>query len=330
MKKFKQIVSASLVAFVAMMSLAGCQTQTPTQTETTEQTENTTDTSSETTKGELSTSMVDREGNAFEAPVSLERILSTAPSNTEVLIGLGLAGNLVGVDKYSTDVEGVPADAEIIDFRNPDAEAIIAMEPDIIIASGHNKVGDEDPYALLKEAGITVVYIPSSDSIEGIYEDIAFIADVTNKEEEGQALIDEMKQEVEAIKAIGETIEEQKTVYFEIGSSSTLYSFGHSTFINELIETVGAKNILADEEGWISPSEEAIITANPDVILTNETYLDNPVELIKERAGFETITAVENDAIYTIDKNASSRGSQHVIKALKEIAQAIYPEYYEN
>ena len=228
------------------------------------------------------------------------------------------------MDKYSTDIEGIPADAEVIDFRNPDSEAIIEMQPDIIIASGHNKVGDEDPYALLKEAGITVVYIPSSDSIEGIYEDIAFIADVTNKETEGQELIDEMKQEVAAIKAVGDTITDKKTVYFEIGSSSKLYSFGHSTFINELIETVGATNILADEEGWISPSEEAVITANPDVILTNETYLD------KERAGFETITAVENDAIYLIDKNASSRGSQNVIKALKEIAQAVYPEYYAN
>ena len=64
--------------------------------------------------------------------------------------------------------------------------------------------------------------------------------------------------------------------------------------------------------------------------MTNETYLDNATQLIKERAGFETITAVENDAIYLIDKNASSRGSQNVIKALKEIAQAVYPEYYAN
>lgn len=329
MKTFKQIMSTSLVAFVTMMSLAGCQTEAPANTERTEQTQ-TTPVEQTENSDVTSSKMVDREGNEFEAPASIERILSTAPSNTEVLIALGLADNLVGVDKYSTDIEGIPAEAQIIDFRNPDAEAIIAMEPDIIIASGHNKVGDEDPYALLKEAGITVVYIPSSDSIQGIYEDIAFIAEITETESKGQELIDEMKQEVEAIKEIANTITEQKTVYFEIGSSSNLYSFGHSTFLNELIETVGATNILASEEGWISPSEEAIITANPDVILTNEGYLENPTQLIKERAGFEGITAVENDAIYLIDKNASSRGSQNVIKALKEMAEAIYPEYYAN
>ncbi|MGL4373138.1 MAG: ABC transporter substrate-binding protein, partial [Turicibacter sp.] len=220
------------------------------------------------------------------------------------------------------------ADIATIDFRNPDAEAIIALEPDIIIASGHNKAGNEDPFALLKEAGITVVYIPSSASIEGIYEDITFMAEVTDKVSEGKKMIDDMKKEVAAIKAIGDTITDQKTVYFEIGSSSSLFSFGHSTFLNELITTVGAQNILGNEEGWISPSEEAIISANPDVILTNESYLENPEELIATREGFETIKAVENGDIYVIDKNSASRGSQHVIKALKEIAQAVYPEYY--
>lgn len=308
MKPLKKLMSVSVATVMMMTGLVGCQSD-----------------SSQAKK-----TMLDREGNEFEILKSVDRILSTAPSNTEILIGLGLADSLVGVDVYSTDIEGLPTDAEVIDFTNPDPEAIIAMDPDIIIASGTNKVGGEDPYALLKEAGIAVVYIPSSDSIEGIYEDIKFISDVTNQEAKGEAMIDEMQQQVNAIKEIATQITEPKTVYFEIGSTPSLYSIGHSTFINELIEIVGAKNIFADEMGWIAPSEEAVISANPDVILTNETYLENPEQLIKERPGFESVTAVVNDEIYLIDKNSSSRCSQHVIKALKEIAQAIYPEYYEN
>ncbi|KAB6101789.1 hypothetical protein, partial [Bacteroides xylanisolvens] len=96
MKKFKQIVSSSLVAFVTMMSLAGCQTEAPENKETTEQTQ--TPVEQAQNSDATSSKMVDREGNEFEAPVSIERILSTAPSNTEVLIALGLADNLVGVD----------------------------------------------------------------------------------------------------------------------------------------------------------------------------------------------------------------------------------------
>lgn len=302
MKKSKRIAAVLLTALMTLTLLVGCGSKTVT--------------------------MKDRAGNEFTSPKKLERIISTAPSNTEVLVGLGLADKLVCVDKYSAGIEGVSEDITKIDFRNPDAETIIALEPDIIIASGHNKEGKEDPFAVLKEAGIPVVYIPSSDSIEGIYGDIEFMAEVVDKKSEGKKMVDEMKKEVASIKAIGDTITDKKKVYFEIGSSSKLFSFGTKTFLNELITTVGAENILADEEGWISPSEEAIITANPDVILTNEGYLENPTELIAKRPGFNTVNAVKNNEIFLIDKDTSSRGSQNVIKALKEIAKAIYPDKY--
>lgn len=280
--------------------------------------------------GEKTVTMKDREGNEFTAPKKLERIISTAPSNTEVLVALGLSDKLVGVDKYSADVEGVSESITKFDFRNPDAEAIIALNPDIIIASGHNREGNEDPFKVLKEAGIPVVYIPSSDSIEGIYGDIEFIAEVTDKKEEGKKIVDEMKEEVQKIKDVASTITDKKKVYFEIGSTPNLYSFGSKTFLNELITTVGAENILSDEEGWISPTEEIIITKNPDVIITNEDYIENATEVIKARPGFDTINAVKNNEIFLVDKNASSRGSQNVIIALKEIAKAVYPDKYAN
>lgn len=272
----------------------------------------------------------DREGNDVTLPKKMDRIISTAPSNTEVLVDLGLADKLVAVDKYSTDIEGINKDIEKIDFLNPDAEAIIALNPDIIIASGHNKTGSsEDPFKLIKEAGISVVYIPSSESIQGIYDDIMFLADITDKKEKGQQIVDNMKKEVDEIKAIGETIKDKKKVYFEIGPAPNLYSFGNSTFLNEMIELVGAENVFKDEKAWISPSEESVIDKNPDVILTNVGYIKNPLDEIKSRNGWNNITAVKDNKVFLIDKNASSRPSQHAIKALKEMAVAIYPESYK-
>lgn len=279
------------------------------------------------------TTMQDREGNEFNVPTQVNTIISTAPSNTEVLVGLGLADKLVAVDKYSADVEGVSKDLPKIDFRNPDAEAIIALNPDIVIASGHNKAGDEDPFALIKEAGIPVAYIPSSYSIEGIYGDIEFIASLTDTEKEGKELVNSMKKEVDAIKAIGDTIQDKKNVYFEIGAGSGLYTFGNETFLNEMIETIGATNIFGEENSWITVTPEAVIDANPDVILantpgTNEAGL-TAVEDIVSREGWDTITAVKNGDVYQIDKNSSSRGSQNIIKALKEMAKAVYPDEYK-
>ena len=280
------------------------------------------------------TTMKDREGNEFNLPKEVNTIISTAPSNTEVLVALGLADKLVAVDKYSADVEGVSEDIPKIDFRNPDAEAIIALNPDIVIASGHNKAGDEDPFALIKEAGIPVAYIPSSYSIDGIYGDIEFIANLTGTEKEGEELINSMKEDVESIKAIGDTITDKKSVYFEIGAGSGLYTFGNETFLNEMIETIGATNIFGDESSWITVTPEAVIDANPDVILanspgTNEAGL-TAVEDIVSREGWDTITAIQNGDVYQIDKNSSSRGSQNIIKGLKEMAKAVYPDEYKD
>lgn len=281
--------------------------------------------------GNTTTTMTDREGNEFTLPNKIEKIISTAPSNTEVLVELGLSDKLVAIDKYSSDVEGIDTNLPQIDFTNPDAETIISLEPDIIIASGHNRVGDEDPFQLVKEAGIPVVYIPSSYSIDGIYGDIEFISQITNTEKQGTEIVENMKKEVEAIKEIGEKITDKKKVYFEIGSAPALYSFGNDTFLNEMIQIIGAENIFANEESWISPTPESVIDANPDVILTNVPDTDgvSAVDEIKSREGWDSITAVKEDQIYSIDKNSSSRPSQNVIKALKEMAKAIYPDEYK-
>ena len=281
--------------------------------------------------GNTEKTVTDREGNEFTLPKKVEKIISTAPSNTEVLVELGLSDKLVAIDKYSADVEGINADLPQIDFRNPDAETLISLEPDIIIASGHNKVGEEDPFQLVKEAGIPVVYIPSSYSIDGIYGDIEFIAEITGTEKQGTEIIENMKKEVEAIREIGDKITDKKKVYFEIGSTPSLYSFGKDTFLNEMIQIIGAENIFANEDSWISPTPESVIDANPDVILTNVPDTDgvSAVDEIKNREGWDSITAIKEGQIYSIDKNSSSRPSQNVIKALKEMAKAIYPDEYK-
>lgn len=274
--------------------------------------------------------VTDREGTEVNIPTKIEKIISTAPSNTEVLMALGLGDKLVAIDKYSTDIEGINTELPQIDFLNPDAETIIGLEPDIVIASGHNKTGSvEDPFKAISEAGIPVVYIPSSDSIDGIYKDIEFIADVVNERSKGKEIVDDMKAQVEEIKAIGDTITDKKSVYFEISPAPYLSSFGKSTFLNEMIEIIGAKNIFESEEGWISPTAEAIIDANPDVIITNAGYMENPTEEIKSRDAWENINAIKNNEVYLVDQNASSRPSQNVIKALEQMAKAVYPEHYE-
>ena len=280
--------------------------------------------------GCTSNKSIEYNGQKINVPKNIERIISTAPSNTEVLIDLGLSDKIVAIDKYSSDVEGLKGNIEKLDFSNPDAEIIIKLNPDIIIASSHNKTETgQDPFKAIEEAGIPVVYIPSSTSIDGIYNDIKFISSLFSKDEKGNEIIANMKKEINSIQDISKNIKNKKKVYFEIGSSPNLFSFGEGTFLNEMIEIVGAENIFKDKKQWISPTEESVIKSNPDVILTNEGYIENATNIIKARNGWENINAIKNNNVYMIDMNSSSRPSQHIIKALKEMAKSIYPEYYE-
>lgn len=277
---------------------------------------------------EKQSTVTDREGNEVVVGSNNAKIISTAPSNTEILIGLGLADKIIAVDNYSP-TEELKEGITQIDFLNPDAEVIIGLEPDLLIASGHNKTGNEDPFALIKAAGIPVVYIPSSNSIQGIYEDIDFIASITNTTEQGDKMKKTLMKEIDGIKEIAKNIEKPKSVYFEISPAPSIYTSGKDTFQNEIVTLIGATNIFKDETGWISPSPEAIVDRNPQVILTNVNYIDKAVDEILSREAFKEIEAVKARQVYLVDANTTSRPSQHVIKAIKEIAKAVYPEYYE-
>jgi iron complex transport system substrate-binding protein len=178
--------------------------------------------------------------------------------------------------------------------------------------------------------GITVVYIPTSNSIGDIYTDIALIASVFQVQEKGDELIRNMKKTVDAITETGAKIQHKKSVYFEISPSPYLVTLGGQTYINQMIEITGARNIFADSKGWFAPSAEEIITRNPDVILTFDDNIAAFIEELKRRPGFIAVNAVKNNEVYSIDADSVSRPSQNIIPALQQMAAAIYPEVYEN
>jgi iron complex transport system substrate-binding protein len=274
--------------------------------------------------------LVDRGGNTVSISGEINKIISTAPSSTEIIVDLGLADKLVAIDKYSLDIAGVDQNLTLIDFFFPDAEAIIGIDPDVIISNGHNNLGTgDDPFKLIREAGIPVVYIPLSPDIEGICQDIEFIADMLNVSDRGTALTESLKRQIEEIAAIGRTIEHKKTVYFEISPAPTLVTIGRDTYLDHFITIIGAQNIFADQIGVIFPGAESILERNPDVIITTESGQHDPVEEIKSRDGFEHITAVKNSAIYLVDTNSASRPSARIVLALKQMAKAVYPDNYE-
>jgi iron complex transport system substrate-binding protein len=186
-----------------------------------------------------------------------------------------------------------------------------------------------DPYKPIRDMGVCVAYIPASLSIEGIYEDILFFAKSLGVEKKGIDLVNSMKSKIKEIEEIGKSIENKKTVYFEIAAAPTLYSFGKGVFLNEMIEIIGAENVLSDHDWWISVSEETVIASDPDVIITNVDYIENPAEEIKSRSGWENMKAVKNNDVYYVDNYATSHCNHNIITGLEQMARAIYPDIYQ-
>jgi iron complex transport system substrate-binding protein len=246
-------------------------------------------------------------------------------------VGLGLAERLIAVDVYSKQIEGVRQDLPEVDFFYPDAEAVIGLEPDIIISNEINSFGAADsPFKPLEEAGIRVVQIPTSTSLEGICSDIAIIAEALGVKERGEAMAGSLRAEINRIAGIGKTVKDKKKIYFEVSPAPGMVTLGSGTYINEMIEIIGAVNIFADEKGWFSPGGEAILERDPDIILCMNYHGGGDAVLeLQNRRGFETVTAVREGRIYAINGDSAGQPSQNIVSALKEMALAVYPRLYE-
>jgi iron complex transport system substrate-binding protein len=281
-------------------------------------------------------------GKPLPPPASsgaINRIISAAPSYTEIIAGLGLADKLIAADKYSRDVEGVRADLPEIDFFNPDLEAVAGLKPDIIISGEINTNGAADtPYQFFRRMNITVLELSTCNSIAEIYRDIAAIANALGAGARGEAMILDMRKQIEAVAAEAVAANAQNaaggtganrvtSVYFEIAPAPNMVSFGGNTYLNEMIEIAGARNVFAGEKRWFTPGPEAIVSANPDVIFilsANAAAAESAVAELKSRPGFSALNAVRQNRIYPINENRASRSSQNITKTLEEMYRAMY------
>jgi iron complex transport system substrate-binding protein len=255
--------------------------------------------------------------------VEYKRIISAAPSNTEILIGLGLGDRLIAVDPYSDDIQGLPSGLPLIDFFYPDIEAVIGLEPDLLLVNEINSFGVADnPFKMLGDLGIKIVEVPTSVSIEGIYNDIIVIAEALGVKEKGEVLAGSMMEEIQRIATTSQS-SEKKRVYFEVSPAPYIYSLGSATYLNEMIEIAGGINIFADQRGWFSPSAEEILLRDPEIIFTFVYAGEDAIGELKSRQAFGSISAIRLNQIYVIDNNSASRPSQNILTALREMARAI-------
>lgn len=338
-REMKNIWITAILLGMLLLALTACggQTKTVPAGETSAETQSTEaepqtpkEQSAETVSDAAALPTTDPSGASIVIPDQVDSVVALAPSICETMVALGVADKLVGYDMQSAGIAGLPEDVPTFDTVNPDVERLTALAPDMLLVSNLSLYDQEAPYQPLIDAGVCVICVPTSDSVEDVRSDIRFLAAALRVPEEGERVVAEMDAELARVADVVSDIpeEERKSVYFEISPAPYLYSCGSGTYLHELIELAGGRNVLADQSGWLSVEGETVVAANPDVIFTNVNYMDAPVEEILGREGWAGVSAVQSEDVYYIDNMASSLPDQNIVKAVEEMAQALYPERF--
>jgi len=267
-------------------------------------------------------------GNEVTLEKQPEKIVSIMPSTTEILFALGLDDEIIGVSEHDNYPKAA-LDKEKIGDMDMNTEKIISLMPDVAFLSKYNYENSAEAIKQLEQLGIKVVIIDTEESFEAAYESIELIGKATGKPEEAKEIVASMKEQIEQIKEKASKVTEKKKVWVEISPQPDLYTAGQHTFIGEMLNLIGAENV-ATEEGWYSVNEEEVVKLNPDVIVTTYGYyVENAVEQVLSRDGWQEVTAVKNKAVYDVNSDTMTRPGPRLVDGVEELGKAIYPEIFK-
>ncbi|ANU10013.1 hypothetical protein A1A1_06367 [Planococcus antarcticus DSM 14505] len=313
-------------AGLAAVLMAGCgETATP---EEAQDVETPAEPPTEVAEVEFPVTLTDAVGDEVVIEEEPKAIVSMIPSNTEIAYELGLGEKIVGVSDFDNYPEET-TDIEKIGGQEFNVEKIISLQPDLVLAHESGLGVGDAGLQQLRDAGVGVFVVQNAASFEEVYDSITTIAQATGSMEEADSLVSEMEVQVAEIEELASTIEEPKTVFLEVGSQPDIFTTGSGTFMDEMLTLINAENVAGDLKGWVSMDPEAIVAADPDVIITTEGgYVEDAVGQIKSRSGFAEVAAVKADAVYSLDSDMLTRSGPRLSEGLMEMAQAVYPDVF--
>jgi iron complex transport system substrate-binding protein len=270
--------------------------------------------------------ITDSDGSLALPPA--KRIVSLSPGATEIIYALGAQEALVAVDMQADYPEEAANFETKVDAYQPNIEAIAALEPDLVIVP--DNTGGIVP--ALQGLGVRILYNDLDEdlrTVEQVIEYVGTVGAVTGHQQAAEELQFRLRARVEDVKkAIARPLndlERPLTVYHEL--DSTFYSASERTFIGDVYALLRAVNIAGDGGGVAYPqlTQEAIIAANPDVIVLADEEFGVTVDSVKARPGWDAIAAVRNDRIYGVDPDIISRPGPRIVDALELLASRFYP-----
>lgn len=270
-------------------------------------------------------------GQEIQLAAPAQRIVSLAPSNTEILFALGAGSQVVGRDSFS---DFPPEALQIKDvgggFGNLDTETIVALQPDLVLAS---PLTAAEQVQGLRDLGLTVFVLPNPLTFDDLYTNLLTVATLTGKTEQAEKLIAELKQRVQSVEEKLAGIEQRPLVFYEIDGTdpNAPYTAGPNTFIDMLITKAGGINFGRELQGeWVQVSLEEILRRDPDMILLGDAIWGGvTVESVAARTGWGELSAVKNQRVYPFDDNIVSRPGPRLVDGLEALAKLFHPDRFQ-
>jgi iron complex transport system substrate-binding protein len=258
-----------------------------------------------------------------------QRVISLAPSNTEILFAIGAGSQVVGRDQLSD----YPAEvANVTDigssFEALNTELIVSLEPDLVLAA---EINTPEQVKQLEDLGLTVYYLKNPVTLEEMYGNLEIVARLTGHETEAATLIESLKARVAAVDEKIAPLSSRPSVFYELDATDPAkpYTAGKGTFINLLIDRAGGFNIASDIDGYPQLSLEQVVAADPAFIILGDAAYGVTPESIASRPGWENLSAVKNNQVFPFDDNLVSRPGPRLVDALEELAKLLRPELFQ-
>jgi iron complex transport system substrate-binding protein len=273
--------------------------------------------------------VVDSLGRSVVIPQTPHRIVSLAPSVTEILFAVGAGPQVVGDTKFCNYPSEAKALPKIGGYtaKTISVEAVVDLTPDLVIAG----TASQKPVVESLEKLNIPVLVLAPDSFEAVYAGIHQIGAVTGHAQEAEAVVAQMRKRVDAVTAKVATVpaDRRPSVFWEV-FDEPLTTAGPHTFIGQMIQLARATNIFADaREDYPQVSTELVVERDPAVILGPSTQSGKlTADLLAHRPGWANMVAVRDRRVYLLDSDMISRAGPRLADALEALAKALYPELF--
>lgn len=283
--------------------------------------------------GTFPVELTDDAGRRVAVSARPERIVSLAPSNTEIVCALGGCERIVGVNDYR---DGFPDDVtatlaavpDVASFTGVDREAVVSVEPDLVLAAGNELTSSADIDAL-SELGMTVLVL-YPESLSDVYSDIRLVGRAIGAQEAAGELETDMRERVRSVRAVVEGLSAPRTFY-EVGVfEGSIYTAGSDSFLASLIELAGGDPITGDALTTAIQLED-LVAADPELILLGDAAYDASITpgSVADRPGWSGMTAVSQGNVLAVPEDlVITRPGPRIVDGLEALARAIHPEAF--